>query len=231
MAGEPRDPAGEPVDVAGHVHPGSAPWVWTTPAWTVRKISVSQMDNDVYLLTCAVTGAQALIDAADDAGAIETLIASGTGTLDLLVTTHRHWDHVRALAAVTGRHTPVTAAGAADADALPVPVDRPLEDGDSLRVGDLRLDVVALRGHTPGSIAVGLTSPDGQRALFTGDSLFPGGPGRTTSTGDFTSLMVDLERRVFGREDDETVVLPGHGDNTTIGRERPHLRQWRERGW
>lgn len=229
----PEHPASGPVphDVPGHVSPGSEPWRWQTDAWTVRKISVSDMDNNVYLVTCAGTGAQALVDAADDAPAIDRLVTSGTGGLDLLVTTHQHWDHHRALAEVSARHTPVTAAGDADADALPVPVDRRLHHGDVLDVGGLRLEVVALRGHTPGSVGLALGAADGSTALFTGDSLFPGGPGRTTSAQDFAQLLDDLQERVFARFADHSVVLPGHGDNTTIGRERPSLARWRERGW
>src|SRR5690606_28927297 len=126
-----------------------------------------------------------------------------------------------------------TLAGAADADALPVAVDRRVEDGDTVRVGDLLLDVVGLRGHTPGSVALALTvGGDVPRTvLFTGDSLFPGGPGRTTSPEAFTSLMDDLQARVFDVYDDDALVLPGHGDNTTLGAERPQLGEWRARGW
>ncbi len=126
----------------------------------------------------------------------------------------------------------VTVAGTADAADLPVPVQRTVEHGDTVTVGEQTLEVVHLRGHTPGSIALVWRGPgDAGVHVFTGDSLFPGGPGRTRSPENFHSLMDDLEHKVFDRLPDETWVYPGHGDDTTLGAERPHLREWRERGW
>jgi glyoxylase-like metal-dependent hydrolase (beta-lactamase superfamily II) len=104
-------------------------------------------------------------------------------------------------------------------------------DGDEVTIGDGQLEVIGLVGHTPGSIALAFTGSDGVVHLFSGDSLFPGGPGKTSSPADFASLMTDLETKVFGRFDDRTVVHPGHGDGTTLGAERPHLAEWRARGW
>ncbi|MCE0487590.1 MBL fold metallo-hydrolase [Ornithinimicrobium sediminis] len=202
-----------------------------TGTYHLRACSVSEMDNNVYLLTCRSSGAQAVVDAADDVDTIERLVAAGTGSLDLVVTTHQHWDHHRALADLCERYAVRTAAGAEDAAALPVHPDVLVHDGDVLTVGELRLEVIGLRGHTPGSVALALRAPDSPTVLLTGDSLFPGGPGRTTSPQDFTSLMDDLEARVFAVFPDDTVVLPGHGAGTTLGAERPHLAQWRERGW
>ncbi len=201
------------------------------PLLTVRKASVGAMSNNVYLLTCARTGAQLLIDAADDPPRIMSLIDEGTGSLDIIVTTHQHWDHHRALAQVVASTNAMTAAGEADADALPVIPDRRLVHGDSLAFGDITLDVIHLRGHTPGSVALVYNDPQGRSHIWTGDSLFPGGPGRTTSPKDFNQLMDDLEARVFGRFPDETWFYPGHGDDSTLGAERPHLQEWRERGW
>lgn len=202
------------------------------PGATLRTASVSEQDNIAYLLTSAATGAQVLVDAADDADALLALVRDGSadGRLDLVVTTHQHWDHHRALAAVVEATGARSAAGADDADALPVAPDQRLEHGDKLVVGDLVLDVVHLRGHTPGSVALAWTDGAGTTHLFTGDSLFPGGPGRTTSVEDFNSLMDDLEARVFTMPD-KTRVYPGHGAATTLGAERPHLREWKDRGW
>lgn len=197
----------------------------------LRKRSVGPMDNNAYLVTCRRTGAQLLVDAADDLPLLVELVETGSGRLDLVVTTHRHQDHHRALAGIVERFHPRTAAGAADAAALPVPPDVLLEHGDRLEVGELRLDVIHLRGHTPGSVTLALRDGSGRTHLLTGDSLFPGGPGRTWSPEDFTSLMDDLEERVFGVYPDATVVHPGHGDATTLGAERPHLAEWRARGW
>jgi glyoxylase-like metal-dependent hydrolase (beta-lactamase superfamily II) len=117
-----------------------------------------------------------------------------------------------------------------DAPELPVPMDSLVEHGDVVRFGEIELEVVHLRGHTPGSVALLHRGAD-RPHLFTGDSLFPGGPGRTTTPEDFASLMDDLEERVFGPLPDETWVYPGHGDDTTLGAERPSLPEWRARGW
>lgn len=121
--------------------------------------------------------------------------------------------------------------GRGDADAIPYPPDRRLTHGDEIILGRQRLTTIELRGHTPGAVAVAWTGPDGRTHLFSGDSLFPGGPGKTSSPADFTSLLDDLESRVFAEYDDDTWVYPGHGKDTTLGVERPHLPAWRTRGW
>ncbi|HKJ11595.1 MAG TPA: MBL fold metallo-hydrolase [Ornithinimicrobium sp.] len=212
---------------------GSDDLVWQSPTLEVRACSVSSMDNNVYLLTCVATRTHLLVDAADQPNRIAALVPGGLQSLDLIVTTHRHWDHHRALAEVADVSGATTCAGVDDADSLPTPPQVRLAHGDTVRIGDLTAEVVALRGHTPGSIALSVPGGDaaGTRVLLTGDSLFPGGPGKTESAADFTSLMDDLEQRVFAEFADETLVLPGHGAGTTIGAERPHLRQWRQRGW
>ena len=152
--------------------------------------------------------------------------------LDLVVTTHQHWDHHRALRDVVAATGAYTAAGREDADALPVTPDRLLAQGDRIEVGALSLEVLHLRGHTPGSIALAYREPDGSTHLFTGDSLFPGGVGNTKNPGQsFASLIEDVTTRVFDVYDDDTWVYPGHGNDTTLGAERPHLQEWRERGW
>ncbi|MPV37917.1 MBL fold metallo-hydrolase [Georgenia subflava] len=224
----------DPLDDA-HVTYGGPSAAHRLGATTVRKASVSEQDNNAYLVT-APDGTQLLVDAADDADRVLALVAEGSGSLAAVVTTHQHWDHHRALPAVVAATGAQVLAGAEDADALPVPVDRRLADGDTIAVGDLVVEVIALRGHTPGSVALALREGDdgdrpGRVHLFTGDSLFPGGPGRTTSPESFTSLMDDLEERVFARFGDDARVYAGHGDDTTLGAERPHLGRWRARGW
>lgn len=208
--------------------------VTDTGSLTIRRVSVSEMDNNSYLLTCAQTGAQLLIDAADEAERLLALLHEGSpdGRLDTVVTTHKHWDHVRALAAIVEATGARTAAGEDDADALPVAVDVRLQHGDTVEVGDVTLDVVHLRGHTPGSVALTHHGADGSVQVFTGDSLFPGGVGNTQGhAGRFRSLIDDVEQRLFAVLPDETVVHPGHGAGTTLGTERPHITGWRERGW
>ena len=217
---------------AGDVTPGGPSDVRELEALTIRKCSVGSMDNNAYLLTSTTTGAQLLIDAAADAPRLAALLSEGTGSLDLVVTTHQHHDHVQALAEVVAATGARTAAGAEDADALPVPVDDRLAQGDRVRFGDITLDVLHLRGHTPGSVALAYADPGGHTHLFTGDSLFPGGVGNTKSAGqDFDALIADVSDRVFDVYDDQTWVYPGHGGDTTLGAERPHLPEWRARGW
>ena len=219
------------MNYTGEVSSGGPSDQRDLPLLTIRKAGVSAMSNNVYLLTCLSTGAQLLIDAAADPARIMSLVGEGNGGLDVIVTTHQHWDHHRALKQVVASTKATTAAGEADADALPVIPDRRLVHGDTLAFGDITLDVIHLRGHTPGSVALAYDDPQGHTHIWTGDSLFPGGPGKTTRKEDFASLMNDLEERVFGRFGDDTWIYPGHGSDTTLGAERPHLREWRERGW
>lgn len=215
-----------------NIAPGDPSSVRVLAGLTVRKITVSSMNNCVYLLTCTRSGEQLLIDAADDADRIDALVAEGTGRLDWVVTTHRHWDHARALAETLTRTRARSAAGAADAAALPVPPTVSLAHGDVLEFGDVRLDVISLRGHTDGSIALAYDDPGSRTHLFTGDSLFPGGVGNTTMEGQsFTSLYTDVVGRVFDVYGDDTWVYPGHGRDTVLGVERPHLGEWLTRGW
>jgi glyoxylase-like metal-dependent hydrolase (beta-lactamase superfamily II) len=213
----------------GSVTRGGPPDVRDLAALRVTKVSVGPMDNNAYLLECRQTGERALVDAADDAATLIGVL--GDGRLEQIVTTHRHQDHWQALAQLVNATGARTAAGRNDADAIPVATDLLLDDGDRLRVGHVELEVVTLVGHTPGSIALSYADPGGHPHLFTGDSLFPGGPGRTTNPADFRSLMDDVESKLFGRLPDDTWFYPGHGDDSTLGAERPHLAEWRERGW
>ncbi len=118
-----------------------------------------------------------------------------------------------------------------DVEGIPVPTDLAVKDGDRVTVGEVSLEVITLVGHTPGSIALLYDDPEGTPHLFTGDSLFPGGAGRTTNPVDFETLMHDLEAKIFARLPDETWFYPGHGDDSTLGAERPHLPEWHRRGW
>lgn len=220
-------------DYTGDVSVGGPPDVRALPGLTVTKVAVGPFDNNSYLLRSPETGEVLLIDAAAEPRILLRLV--GDGHLVRIVTTHRHPDHVGALREVVATTRARTAAHDWDAEALPVRVDERLHDGDEVAVGNARLRVIHLEGHTRGGAAL-LYDAAGELAdsphLFTGDSLFPGGPGNTQ--GDparFTRLMDDLESKVFGPLPDATWIYPGHGKDTTLGRERPSLPEWRARGW
>lgn len=219
-------------DYTGHVEPGTAARR-TLPGASLVKVSVGPMDNNAYLITCSRTGQTLLIDAANDAPVLLELIERFAPTLTLLVTSHQHGDHWMALKAVVDATGVPTAAHALDAEPLSVTPDRILADGDTVTIGDLEFDVIHLQGHTEGSVALALSGPAAGDAvqLFTGDCLFPGGVGKTWRDGDFERLLDGVTTKVFDRFPDSTVVYPGHGDDTTLGAERPHLTEWRTRGW
>jgi glyoxylase-like metal-dependent hydrolase (beta-lactamase superfamily II) len=216
----------------GHVEPGSAA-KRTLPGVSIVKASVGPMDNNAYLVTCSATGETLLIDAANDADVLIDLVRNHAPKVSLIVTSHQHFDHWQALEALAQATGAPTAAHEIDADPLPVKPDRLLAGGDTVQIGELTFDVIHLRGHTPGSVALALDGPatGGITQLFTGDCLFPGGVGKTWQPGDFSQLLEDVTTRVFDVYGDSTVVYPGHGDDTTLGVERPSLAEWRERGW
>ena len=216
----------------GHVEPGTAA-KRTLPGVSIVKASVGPMDNNAYLVTCSATGETLLIDAANDADVLIDLVRNYAPKVSLIVTSHQHFDHWQALEALAQATGAPTAAHEIDADPLPVKPDRLLAGGDTVQIGELTFNVIHLRGHTPGSVALALDGPatGGITQLFTGDCLFPGGVGKTWQPGDFSQLLEDVTTRVFDVYGDSTVVYPGHGDDTTLGAERPSLAEWRERGW
>jgi glyoxylase-like metal-dependent hydrolase (beta-lactamase superfamily II) len=213
----------------GHVSPGGPPSVRSLPDLTITKLSVGPGDNNAYLLRCTRTGEQVLVDAAAEAPRLLALV--GAGGLATVVTTHRHPDHWQALSAVVSATGARAVAHPLDAPSLPVSCV-PVTDGSTVPVGDCSLEVIHLVGHTPGSIALLYNDPGGVPHLFTGDSLFPGGVGNTFgSKENFASLIDDVTTKIFDRLPDGTWFYPGHGDDSTLGRERPSLPEWRARGW
>ncbi|GAB2589412.1 hydrolase [Paractinoplanes abujensis] len=211
----------------GEVTRGGAPDVRDLAGLTVTKVSVGPMDNNAYLLRSGDD--QLLIDAADDAGTLVAL--AGAAGLRTIVTTHRHADHWQALTDVVAATGAESLAHIDDAAEIPL-VNRTLRDGEHLTVGDATLEVIQLVGHTPGSIALLYQEPAGPAHLWTGDSLFPGGVGNTRkNAANFASLINDVEHKIFDRFGDDTWFYPGHGKDSTLGAERPHLPEWRARGW
>jgi glyoxylase-like metal-dependent hydrolase (beta-lactamase superfamily II) len=219
------------AEYTGKVEVGGAWDVRELPGLTITKLAVGPMSNNAYLLRDPSTGEGLLIDAANEANRLELLVRLGGPPVAAVLTTHQHRDHWEALEDVVADAQAAVYAGRADADALPVAVDERLDDGDTITVGDVTLEIIGLRGHTPGSIAVLYRDPEGTPHLFTGDSLFPGGVGKTLTPEDFSSLLDDVSARVFDVLPDETWFYPGHGDDSTLGEQRPHLAEWRARGW
>jgi glyoxylase-like metal-dependent hydrolase (beta-lactamase superfamily II) len=196
---------------------------------TVTKIAVGPYENNSYLLRDSGTGRALLIDAAAEPDRLLEMI--GDTPVERIVTTHQHPDHWQALKQVRAATGAVTVAHPLDAPGIPVPTDELVDDGETIRFGDVPLSVIHLVGHTPGSIALVYTGA-AEPHLFTGDCLFPGGVGNTQKDpGRFTSLYNGVVEKIFDRLPDATWVYPGHGKDTTLGAERPHLVEWRERGW
>jgi glyoxylase-like metal-dependent hydrolase (beta-lactamase superfamily II) len=213
----------------GDVHQGGPPDVRELPGLTITKLSVGPMDNNAYLLECTESGELLLVDAANEPARLLSLV--GGRPLSRVVTTHRHFDHWQGLAEVVTSTDARTYAGRDDVDGIPVATDEPLDDGSLVPVGTAQLGVITLVGHTPGSVALVYDDPAGHSHLFTGDSLFPGGVGKTSGPGEFTSLLDDVEKKLFGQLADDTWFYPGHGKDSTLGAERPALSEWRARGW
>ena len=172
----------------GHVDPQTAARR-SLPGASIVKVSVGQMDNNAYLVTCSQTGETLLIDAANDPEILLELIERFAPTLSLIVTSHQHMDHWQALEQVAKSTGVPTAAHQLDAEPLPVKPDRVLANGDTIKIGELSFDVIHLQGHTPGSVALALDGADDATHLFTGDCLFPGGVGKTWQEGDFEQLL------------------------------------------
>jgi glyoxylase-like metal-dependent hydrolase (beta-lactamase superfamily II) len=191
----------------------------------IHKVVVGPMDNNVFVLRCKATGDAVLLDAANEHERLLELCRE-LGVRKVLET-HGHWDHIQAVPAVrdAGYEVGVTSQDAAMLDSY----DFVLEDESVIEVGRLRLHTIHTPGHTPGSMCFRV---EGSPVLFSGDTLFPGGPGATKFPGgDFDAIIRSLDQRLFGTLGDDVLVFPGHGDDTTIGTERPHLQEWADRGW
>jgi glyoxylase-like metal-dependent hydrolase (beta-lactamase superfamily II) len=215
--------------VLAHTDPGGPALESVDGPLLIRRRAVSDMDNNVFVLACSRTRQAIVVDAADDAPAIRSLWAELLPIA--VVQTHGHWDHVRAWEELARDPGLEVWGHEGDLALYPRTPDRLLSDGQLLQVGDLHIEVLHVPGHTDGSL---LLVAHGARRdwLISGDTLFPGGPGNTGGDATRHALIMDgLEQRVFARLADSTVVLPGHGDVTTIGAERAHLQDWRERGW
>jgi glyoxylase-like metal-dependent hydrolase (beta-lactamase superfamily II) len=204
---------------------GTLEKIWSDARAEVHQIVVGPMDNNVYVIRCRQSGQAMLIDAANEHDALLEICQQLN--VGQVVETHGHWDHIQAVPAIreAGIEVAVTQA---DAGMLPS-YDLILSDDEVLSVGDLRIRTLTTPGHTPGSICFAV---EGTNLLFTGDTLFPGGPGNTSfDESNFSSIIESIDRRIFAAFDPDTLVLPGHGTATTVGAESPHLQEWVDRGW
>ncbi len=191
----------------------------------VHRVVVGPVDNNVYIIKSRATGDSVLIDAANE----HDLLLDLCKALNVrrVVETHGHWDHIQAVEAVRNAGIDV-AVTREDAAMLPS-YDQLLEDRSVIEVGGLRIATIATPGHTPGSMCFAV---EGTPLLFSGDTLFPGGPGNTSfEHSDFSTIINSIEGRLFAEFGPDTIVLPGHGAGTTIGSESSHLEEWIERGW
>jgi glyoxylase-like metal-dependent hydrolase (beta-lactamase superfamily II) len=199
--------------------------IWSDSQAEIHMVVVGPMDNNVYVLRCRQTGDAVLIDAANEHEKLLGL-CQRLGVTRVLET-HGHWDHIQAVPEVrdAGYRVGITAE---DAAMLPS-YDDVLADSSVLEVGRLRLHTIHTPGHTPGSMCFRV---EGSPVLFSGDTLFPGGPGATKFPGgDFDTIIRSIEDRLFSPLPGDTLVLPGHGKSTTISAEEPHLQEWVDRGW
>jgi glyoxylase-like metal-dependent hydrolase (beta-lactamase superfamily II) len=191
----------------------------------IHKVVVGPMDNNVFVLRCMHTGEAVLIDAANEHELLLDLARSLN--VGRVLETHGHWDHIQAIPEMrdAGYSVGVTSEDASMLDSY----DEILEHDTVITVGDLRLRTIHTPGHTPGSMSFLV---EGKPLLFSGDTLFPGGPGNTSfENADFGTIIESIERRLFAPLAADTIVMPGHGLDTTIGAERPHLQEWIDRGW
>jgi glyoxylase-like metal-dependent hydrolase (beta-lactamase superfamily II) len=204
------------------MNPSSRSWHHADDRLLVDKIVTGPLENNVYLIACAATGEAVIIDAAGEPARILEMAAEAHVTA--VLTTHGHWDHVGAADEVAGALEVPILIGPEDA-AMASLEDTTALDAGSMAVGDLTLEIIATPGHTPGSRCIKVGN-----LIFTGDTLFPGGPGATGTPADFKQIMESLDTKLF-TQTDETMILPGHGLDTTIGNERPSVEEWRRRGW
>lgn len=191
----------------------------------VHKVVVGPVSNNVFFIQCVQTGASVMIDAANEQELLLELCERFQ--VGKVLETHGHWDHVAAVPEV--RDAGYLVAVSKEDSSMLDGYDQIIGQGDIIPVGRLSIDVIHTPGHTPGSLTFHVRNT---HLLFTGDTLFPGGPGATKFPGgDFKAIIASIKNKIFAKFDGETLILPGHGESSTIGREAPHLEAWVNRGW
>lgn len=189
----------------------------------IRKVIVGNFDNNCYWVACKKTASALLVDAASEP---DRLMEAADGLKpERVLITHGHWDHIQAVEALRRDHALPIGAHRDDADQISGGPDFEVRDGETITVGELTLKAHHTPGHTPGGLCF-VSGP----VVFSGDTLFPGGPGKTSGPEEFARILVAIETRLFTLPSD-TIVYPGHGLDTTIGSEEPNLPAWKDRGW
>lgn len=199
-------------------------WHYEDESVRIAKLNVGPYDNCVYVVACVATDKAVIIDAAAEP---EQILEAAAGLeVERIIETHGHMDHIGALDPVKEALGAPWAMHLADVDIAERTPDEPLEDRQEIAFGDLNIHVAHTPGHTPGSVTFIL-----EPVAFTGDTLFPGGPGATRwEYSSFGQIMDSIEQRIMPLAN-TTIVYPGHGDETTIGNERGDVEKWRARGW
>ena len=181
----------------------------------IKVPHMGMLDNNGYVLTCRRTGERVIIDAPAEPEKLAE--AAGDGPIKAIIITHRHGDHTAGLRYLKERTGAAVAAHPDDAPELPISPDMLLQDGDRIQVGDLNLLAIHTPGHTPGALCL-LTG----KHVFSGDTLFQGGPGRTGSPDNFRQVKDNIESKLLPLEDG-TAVYTGHGPDTMIGDARKQI--------
>ncbi len=176
----------------------------------IQKLTLGPYETNAYIVVCKITGESLVVDA--PAGPSEIIACLKDTQPEYILLTHDHFDHTGVMTSLRSRlHVPLSTHEASSYQ-LKNPPEIFLKDGDSLRLGSLKIEVLHTPGHTPGSLCflVG-------KCLLAGDTIFPGGPGHTDSPDDFRQILDSITSRIFTLPDD-TVILPGHGDGTTVAK-------------
>jgi hydroxyacylglutathione hydrolase len=188
------------------------PVIGENNTFRIKKMELGQWSTNCYVVIGKETGESLLIDAP---ASPDVILAALDGTRpSRILLTHGHFDHTGALENLRASLRVPLAAHRADSAWLENPADAFLEDGDSISLGGLVLDVLHTPGHTPGSLCFRLGN-----YLFAGDTIFPGGPGHTDTPDDFVEIIDTITRKILTLPD-ETIILPGHGAETTVAKSK-----------
>lgn len=178
----------------------------------IKKLELGRFGTNGYIVICPQTHESIIIDTPDEA---DRILAEAEGTvIKHIIITHTHGDHLGAFREVRSRSGAPVAVHPLEAERLPSPPNYTINEGDTVKFGTVSLQVLHTPGHTPGSICL-LTG----KHLFSGDTIFPAGPGHTSRPADLQQIIKSITEKIFVLPDD-TLVYPGHGLDTVLGKEK-----------